>query len=855
MTLTALKELVRTCGLPYGQAAVTWKSDFDKVFQAEKNRLCNLTDKLNLLKDPVAEAEIQKVITKLRDATQVFDKSDVPDLSKFVARVNGIIKVTDRLNNFKQGVALDQGVSLDLAELFNQIKVTERLTDFTMVLNKNLKSFLPHLYSVVKHCQAPAQYPIFYKYWRNIMREVYRLPDDYDSMVAFYQNLPVDDRHLRFATYLGATGLNVARVLATHHALLASNKSLTDYIQQKVLNLSKYYEHIDSPVGPIKHFIIGSKYGENSNESIFDEMLKRSVIAVGFASQLDLTAYYGKEDDSLRSYLSAEGEEKKARTALRKLLSMRPGDLVAVKADGSPKGSSPFLSIVGLARVVEHNGEVYGHDPQGLGHTIYVTFYKAPVYHEFALGYGQTVHKLSNPEHIDTIFSYDYQIIKPLPPFPPNPSTALKLPLNVIFYGPPGTGKTYGALEHALTIFGIDVVGQERKVLKKLFDEKMQAGEVVFTTFHQNMSYEDFVEGIKPRTVNEKVIYEVEDGIFKSLCNKARPSAGNFDTIIESFKKEISELDSKPPITIKALTTSFDVVYRGTGVFNIQPHNTTKQNPWYPVNIQHIRKAFETDSYDGVYNPTYVREIIQFLIKNRGLVHSKGNPATPSPRVLIIDEINRGNVSQIFGELITLLEEDKREGHDETIAVVLPYSREVFRVPANVYIIGTMNTADRSVEALDTALRRRFSFRELPPRPEVISTHGKLAATSGILEGIDLALVLQTLNDRMEVLLNADNKIGHSYFLKVYDRQTLTEAFYQHIIPLLQEYFYGHPGKLGLVLGKGFVHVRFDESAAPVQFAAFDYEDVNALQRVVYELANPAALDIIKAVKILLNAA
>jgi 5-methylcytosine-specific restriction protein B len=256
-----------------------------------------------------------------------------------------------------------------------------------------------------------------------------------------------------------------------------------------------------------------------------------------------------------------------------------------------------------------------------------------------------------------------------------------------------------------------------------------------------------------------------------------------------------------------------------------------------------------------VYNPTYVREIIQFLIKNRGLVHSNGNLATPSPRVLIIDEINRGNVSQIFGELITLLEEDKREGHDETIAVVLPYSREVFRVPANVYIIGTMNTADRGVEALDTALRRRFSFRELPPRPGVISTHGKLAATGGILEGIDLALVLQTLNDRMEVLLNADNRIGHSYFLKVHDEPTLMEAFYQHIIPLLQEYFYGHPGKLGLVLGKGFVHVRFHESAAPVQFAAFDYEDVDALQRVVYELADPATLDIIQAVKILLNAA
>ncbi len=124
--------------------------------------------------------------------------------------------------------------------------------------------------------------------------------------------------------------------------------------------------------------------------------------------------------------------------------------------------------------------------------------------------------------------------------------------------------------------------------------------------------------------------------------------------------------------------------------------------------------------------------------------------------VIIIDEINRGNVSQIFGELITLIEEDKRLGKDEALEVTLPYSKEKFGVPPNVYIIGTMNTADRSVEALDTALRRRFDFIEMPPKPEVIATKGKLKDDKGIIERIDLAMLLYTINGRIEILLDKD---------------------------------------------------------------------------------------------------
>ena len=195
------------------------------------------------------------------------------------------------------------------------------------------------------------------------------------------------------------------------------------------------------------------------------------------------------------------------------------------------------------------------------------------------------------------------------------------------------------------------------------------------------------------------------------------------------------------------------------------------------------------------------------------------------PYVLIIDEINRGNVSQILGELITLIEPDKRLGKKEAIALKLPYSKEMFGVPPNIYIIGTMNTADRSVEALDTALRRRFSFVEMMPDPRVI--HDKF------IDDISLSKMLSIINSRIEQLIDRDHTIGHSYFIHVRLKRKLAAVLQDKVLPLLQEYFYGDYGKIGLVLGKAFVTKT---SGSSVGFADFEYDFIEDFKTPIYTL-------------------
>ena len=184
------------------------------------------------------------------------------------------------------------------------------------------------------------------------------------------------------------------------------------------------------------------------------------------------------------------------------------------------------------------------------------------------------------------------------------------------------------------------------------------------------------------------------------------------------------------------------------------------------------------------------------------------NRAEEKNYVLIIDEINRGNIAKIFGELITLIEESKRLGNDDEATTVLPYSKKSFGVPNNLYIIGTMNTADRSIALLDTALRRRFDFIEMMPKPDLLKDANKKE-----LKGVNCQQLLSVMNKRIRILHDRDHQIGHTYFLDVENMDSLAKTFKNKIIPLLQEYFYDNWEKIDLVLNKnGFIHeISVDE--------------------------------------------
>lgn len=448
-------------------------------------------------------------------------------------------------------------------------------------------------------------------------------------------------------------------------------------------------------------------------------------------------------------------------------------------------------------------------------------------------------------------------------------------PLNKILYGPPGTGKTYKTKELAVNI-ALGEKKRKRDEVLNLYDDLVKKEKVCFTTFHQSMSYEDFVEGIKPETNEENnVVYTIQDGIFKTACTNAlkistvntvgdqidfttktffKMSLGgknrkdihnwciennyislgwggnndysvlsnykHWDSFKENFIKQFPDLDADSSFNKQAMycfqhwmkvgdivivtlgNNIVDAIGIVEGEYEFDEnkeiaYNHFRKVRWLATNLNASPKLFidKNISQQTIYK--FSDEDIKLESFEEKFSPKKNEKLDVDNNVLIIDEINRGNVSAIFGELITLIEEDKRKGCKEEINLTLPYSKELFSVPNNLYIIGTMNTADRSVEALDTALRRRFSFEELLPNPSLLAD---LA-----YKEVNLEQLLDTINQRIEILIDKDHQIGHSYFFTVQSLNDLKLVFQDKIFPLLEEYFYGDYGKIGLVLGESFI--------------------------------------------------
>lgn len=484
--------------------------------------------------------------------------------------------------------------------------------------------------------------------------------------------------------------------------------------------------------------------------------------------------------------------------------------------------------------------------------------------------------------------------------------------LNIILFGPPGTGKTYNTISKAVSIVegvkeeALKNYFEDRQELKFHFDELVDNGQIETVTFHQSTSYEDFIEGIKPvmrysKEGESKVEYEIQDGIFKRLADRA---LNNFQKP-KNRSSDVAEFEKKFSYLKRELATSENDEVAVKMRSGIEYHITkiSSNSIAFRKNSGGTAHTLSINSLRDFYLGTrpldlktgglsiYYAPLIDKL-KNISVPRIADEEEEEKRYVIIIDEINRGNISQIFGELITLIEQDKRAGGREELKITLPYSKEKFSVPSNLFIIGTMNTADRSIEALDTALRRRFSFIEMPPVPELLKPgrmvwellweHEEIAweeepyfsrektlfellgATESLWNerkkiwdemfvegkseqqvelfkdeyfnnGIELDQLITTINNRIEKLLGKDHLVGHSYFMSVTSIDDLKHVFYNKIIPLLQEYFFGDFGKIGLVLGKGFVEVV--ESTADI-FPDFNYDVQGLDEREVYKIVD-----------------
>ena len=389
-------------------------------------------------------------------------------------------------------------------------------------------------------------------------------------------------------------------------------------------------------------------------------------------------------------------------------------------------------------------------------------------------------------------------------------------PLNQILYGPPGTGKTYNAINYAIQITR-QIKPQNEIERRNIFNELVEEGRIVFTTFHQSMSYEDFIEGIKPVThkgQNNAISYEVLPGIFKTLCDRATlPDGVGFE---KAYKSLLNDLKQGPINISSDNKTNYRIVLNLDNELYIYPKENQEKGYTIPKDtlISYILNRNIPE------NLTTFCKVIKKQLKSYGW---NDKSTKKDNYVLIIDEINRGNIAQIFGELITLIEANKRKGEIEELEVILPYSKTSFSVPSNLYIIGTMNTTDRNVEALDTALRRRFSFIEMEPEYDKFINEN--------IEDINLEKLLRVINDRIIGLMDKDHCIGHSYFMNVENLQDLKLVFFNKIIPLLQEYFYGRYEKIGLILSPKFLNpIEYKES----KYSKLDFPYEEDLEHTVY---------------------
>ena len=460
-------------------------------------------------------------------------------------------------------------------------------------------------------------------------------------------------------------------------------------------------------------------------------------------------------------------------------------------------------------------------------------------------------------------------------------------PLNLVLYGPPGTGKTFLTAAEAVRLCG-EPLQDDREALMQTYQRLLAAGRIEFVTFHQSMSYEDFVEGRQPITGSDEddasssagFRLETVPGIFRRIAKRAETSRGRStdgdpftiegrqvfkmsigeannpeeahlfeeaiaedyallgfedidwsddkyakrEAVVDACKtKGHNDVDARSgvvqmPFIFRNWVRNGDIVivskgnllFRAIGEFtgDYEFHPRPEGGYAHRRSVRWHWTDREGVSVSEIYTRRFTQKSIYVLLDKELNIpalerylnsQQTESPTEPEPFVLIIDEINRANISKVFGELITLLEPDKRLGQPNALRVRLPYSGDDFGVPSNLHILATMNTADRSIALLDTALRRRFTFREMIPDPSLLAGAAERC-------GLDLPRILDSLNKRIEYLYDREHQIGHAYFTGCASRADVDAVMRHKVIPLLAEYFFEDWGKIAAVLGDAESH-------------------------------------------------
>ena len=360
---------------------------------------------------------------------------------------------------------------------------------------------------------------------------------------------------------------------------------------------------------------------------------------------------------------------------------------------------------------------------------------------------------------------------------------------NVIYYGPPGTGKTYFIQSLQAKYIDYNITDQQIKDAYMRRSADWLLITLIILQNHGKMSPADIQVKITAlvlhTTINVSSVLETH--------NIASPMSG-------VVSRETPRIFFEPSHGLWYVDRNRLLLYDAHFIDNYLSMCDVEQR--YDFVTFHQSFSYE-DFIEGI-RPTYEQatNTIDYSPKP-GIFKQLCEKAHQNPEksyAIFIDEINRGNVSEIFGELITLIELDKREGQPYALSAVLPYSKETFSVPNNLSIIGTMNAADRSIAAIDIALRRRFRFEPILPDTGVIERELELAGVDARdIDGVDLIALFDTINARIELLLDNNHLIGHSYFLKVRSGNDIADVIRYHIVPLLEEYFYDDLRKIQLI--------------------------------------------------------